>query len=141
MVANTKPGTKSTVTLWNKGKTRTVSLVTGEMEQDNKKPQEKEKAQEPESNLLGLFVTDLTDDQKRDLKVGSGVIVENVDGSAARAGIQPGDLITQLNNTEIKDARQFKALVAKLDAKKIAVVLVRRGEASQFIPLKPVPAN
>ena len=111
------------------------------MEQDNKKPQEKEKAQEPESNLLGLFVTDLTDDQKRDLKVGSGVIVENVDGSAARAGRQPGDLITQLNNTEIKDARQFKALVAKLDAKKIAVVLVRRGEASQFIPLKPVPAN
>lgn len=140
-VANTKPGTKSTVTLWSKGKTRTVTLVTGEMEQDNKQVKDKEKAPEPESNLLGLFVTDLTDDQKRDLKVSSGVVVESVDGSAARAGIQPGDLITQLNNADIKDARQFKSLVAKLDAKKIAVVLVRRGDSSQFIPLKPAPAN
>jgi len=144
-VANTKPGTKSTLTLWNKGKTRTVTLVTGEMESDNKQAKDKdkgkEKAPEPEVNLLGLFVTDLTDDQKRDLKVSSGVIVESVDGSAARAGIQPGDLITQLNNADIKDARQFKALVAKLDARKTAVVLVRRGDSSQFIPLKPAPAN
>jgi len=140
-VANTKPGTKSTVTLWSKGKTRTVTLVTGEMEQDNKQAKEKEKVPEPQSNVLGLFVTDLTDDQKRDLKVSSGVIVENVDGSAARAGIQPGDLITQLNNADIKDAKQFKALVAKLDAKKVAVVLVRRGDSSQFIPLKPASAN
>ena len=141
IVANTKPGTKAAVTLWNKGKTRVVTLVTGEMEQDNKPPKASEKAPEARSNPLGLFVIDLTDDQKRDLKVSSGVIVENVDGSAARAGIQPGDLITQLNNNDIKDAKQFSALVAKLDAKKIAVVLVRRGDASQFIPLKPAPAN
>jgi len=137
IVANTKPGTKSTVKLWNKGKTRVVTLVTGEMEQDNKPAKTPEKGLEPQANPLGLFVADLTEDKKRDLKVSSGVIVENVDGSAARAGIQPGDLITQLNNYEIKDAKQFNALVAKLDAKKIAVVLVRRGDASQFIPLKP----
>jgi len=141
IVANTKPGTKATITLWSKGKTRTVTLVTGEMEQDSKPGKTKEKEAEPQSNLLGLFVTDLNEDQKRDLKVSSGVLVENVDGVAARAGIQPGDLITQLNNNDIKDAKQFNALVAKLDAKKIAVVLVRRGDASQFIPLKPASAN
>jgi len=143
IVANTKPGTKAAVTLWNKGKTRTVTLVTGEMEQDGKpvKEKEKEKQQEQASNLLGLYVTDLTDDQKRDLKVTTGVVVDNVDGSAARAGLQPGDLITQLNNNDIKDAKQFNALVAKLDPKKTAVVLVRRGDSSQFIPLKPSNSN
>lgn len=136
-VANTKPGSKITLTVWNKGKTRTVSIITGEMEQDNApgKPQAEEKA--PESNSLGLFVTDLNDEQKRELKVNSGVIVDNVEGSAARAGIQPGDLITQLNNYEVKDAKQFKALIAKIDPKKTSVVLVRRGDFSQFIPLKP----
>lgn len=143
IVANTKPGTKAAVTLWNKGKTRTVTLVTGEMDQDGKpvKEKEKEKQQEPASNLLGLYVVDLTDDQKRDLKVTAGVVVDNVDGSAERAGLQPGDLITQLNNNDIKDAKQFNALVAKLDPKKIAVVLVRRGDSSQFVPLKPSNSN
>lgn len=137
-VGNTKPGTKAVLTVWNKGKTRPVSLVTGEMDADTKpvKATDKDKAPEPAVNSLGLYVIDLTDEQKRDLKVTGGVLVDNVDGSAARAALQPGDLITQLNNTEIKDAKQFNALVAKLDPKKIAVVLVRRGEASQFVPLK-----
>jgi len=140
-VANTKPGTKSTVALWSKGKTRTVTLVTGEMEADNKPVSTKEKEQEAATNLLGLSVIDLTDDQKRDLKVTSGVIVDDVEGSAARAGLQPGDLITQLNNNDIKNAKQFNALVAKLDPKKVAVVLVRRGDSSQFIPLKSTAEN
>ncbi len=141
IVANTKPGTKSSVVLWSKGKTRTVTLVTGEMEQDGKPVASKDKVPEPVTNSLGLSVIDLTDDQKRDLKVTSGVIVDSVEGSAAGAGLEPGDLITQLNNNDIKDAKQFNALVAKLDPKKIAVVLVRRGDSSQFIPLKPTSAN
>lgn len=136
IVANTKPGTKSTVTLWNKGKTRTVTLVTAEMDQD-KSVKAKAKPEAIKSNLLGLNVVDLNEEQKRELKVASGVIVGSVEGSAERAGLQPGDLITQLNNNEIKNAKQFDALVAKLDPKKIAVVLVRRGEASQFVPLRP----
>lgn len=137
IVANTKPGTKSAITVWSKGKTRSVTLVTGEMEPEAKQAKVNAKESVPATNLLGLYVTDLTDDQKRDLKVSSGVIVENIDGSAERAGLQPGDLITQLNNNDIKDAKQFNGLIAKLDPKKVVVVLVRRGDSSQFIPLKP----
>jgi serine protease Do len=58
---------------------------------------------------------------------------------AGRAGLQPGDVIVRLNNTDIKDVRQFNALVAKLDPKKNALLLVRRGESSQFVPLRPAP--
>ncbi|MCD6026850.1 MAG: DegQ family serine endoprotease [Solimicrobium sp.] len=140
IVANIKPGTKSSVTLWSKGKTRIVSLVTAEMEQE--KPI-KAKMKEPEvkSNLLGLNVVDLTEEQKSELKVASGVIIEEASGSAERAGLLPGDLITQLNNTEIRNAKQFNEVIAKLDPKKIAVVLVRRGDQSQFVPLRPAMAN
>ncbi len=56
---------------------------------------------------------------------------------AARVGLQPGDLIVRLNNTDIKDAKQFNALVAKLDPKKNALLLVRRGDSSQFVPVRP----
>ncbi len=137
LVANTKPGTKSTVTLWSKGKTRTVTLVTSELEQETQPVKSKDKVDEVKSNLLGLSVLDLTEEQKRELKVSSGVIINRVNGSAEQAGLQQGDLITQLNNNDVKDARQFNALVAKLDLKRVAVVLVRRGDASQFVPLRP----
>ena len=51
--------------------------------------------------------------------------------------LQPGDVIVRLNNTDIKDAKQFNALVAKLDTKKNALLLVRRGDSSQFVPVRP----
>jgi len=140
IVANTKPGTKSSVVLWSKGKKRTVNLVTSEIEQD-KPAKSPAKEDEAKSNLLGLNVVDLTDEQKRELKIATGVVIAHVDGSAERAGLQQGDLITQLNNTEITNAKQFNALMAKLDPKKIAVVLVRRGDFSQFVPLRPAPVN
>jgi serine protease Do len=107
-----------------------------EVEQVAKKEDKKPK-QEQALNSLGLAVVDLTDAQKRELKLEGGVVVELSDGSAARAGVQPGDVIVRLNNTDIKDAKQFNALVAKLDAKKNALLLVRRGDASQFVPLRP----
>ncbi len=142
VVANTKPGTKSTVKLWNKGKTRVVTLVTAEIEADKPvKTKEDGQPQVSKSNLLGLNVVDLTEEQKRELRVSSGVVIDTVEGAAERAGLQPGDLITQLNNNEIKDAKQFNALVVKLDPKKTAVILARRGDSSQFIPLRPTPAN
>jgi len=59
------------------------------------------------------------------------------EGAAQRANLQPGDVLLQINNTEIRDAKQFNAVVAKLDPKKPHVVLVRRGDVSQFISLRP----
>jgi type II secretory pathway component PulC len=47
------------------------------------------------------------------------------------------NVVVRLNNTDIKDAKQFNGLVAKLDTNKNALLLVRRGDSSQFIPLRP----
>jgi serine protease Do len=56
---------------------------------------------------------DLTDAQKRELKLRGGVRVEAVDGAAARAGLREGDVILSLDNTEITDVKQFLAMLAK----------------------------
>jgi len=138
MVGNTKPGTRSTVTVWRKGSFRDLPLTIAEMEADKvaKKEEKKSKPDQP-VNTLGLLVSDLTDAQKKELRLDGGVIVEAAEGTAGRAGLRPGDVILRLNNTDVKEAKQFNALVAKLDAKKTAVLLVRRGDASQFVPLKP----
>jgi serine protease Do len=101
------------------------------------KRDEKKAKPEVSANALGLVASDLSEVQKRELKLDGGVSVDSAEGAAARAGFRAGDVILRLNNVDIKDARQFNALVAKLEPKKIAVLLVRRGDSSQFVPVRP----
>jgi serine protease Do len=138
MVGATKPGTKATVTVWRKGASRDIALTIAELEPEKTARKDDRKSKpEQQANALGLVVSDLNDAQRKELKVDGGVIVESVDGPAARAGLQPGDVILRLNNNDVKDTKQFNGLVAKLEPKKMVVVLVRRGEASQFVPIRP----
>jgi serine protease Do len=138
LVGNSKPGTRSTVTTWRKGASRDVQLTIAEMEADKiAKKEDRKPKPEQQVNALGLSVSDLTEAQRKELKLDGGVLVEAAEEAAAHAGLRPGDVILRLNNTDIKDAKQFNSLVAKLEPRKTAVVLVRRGDSSQFVPIKP----
>lgn len=138
IVGATKPGSKVTIGVWRRGAMKEIIAVVGEAESD-KAAQKADKKSKKEAgvNHLGLTVSDLTDAQRRSMPNGLGVAVENVDGAAAVSGLRPGDVILMMNNVDIKDVKQFDALVAKLDHKKPAVVLVRRGESSQFVVIRP----
>lgn len=138
MVGATKPGTRATLTIWRKGANRDLTLTVAELEPEKTAKKEARQAKpEQAANALGLIVSDLSEAQKKELKIDGGVIVDESEGPAARVGLRSGDIILRLNNTDVKDAKQFNGLVAKLDAKKAAVVLVRRGDASQFVPIRP----
>jgi serine protease Do len=137
IVGNTKPGTHSTLTIWRKGAMRELKLTVAEMEADKtSKNDDKKQKQEQSANALGLVVGNLNSIQRKDLNIDTGVVVEGSEGVAARAGLRPGDIILQINNTDVKDAKQFNALVSKLDPKTAVVLLVRRGDSSQFVVLK-----
>ncbi len=138
MVGATKPGTRSTVTVWRKGANKDIGLTVAELEAEKTARKDDKKAKPEQAfNALGLIVSDLSEAQQKELKLDGGVIVDAASGPAARAGLRAGDLILQLNNTAVKDAKQFNALVSKLEPRKMAVVLVRRGDASQFVPIRP----
>jgi len=140
MVGATKPGTRVTVTVWRKGAARDFTVVLTELDADKptKKGEKKQKEKgEQISNTLGLTTSDLSDEQKKELKVEHGVLVENAEGAAQWAGIRAGDVILRVKDTDINSAKQLNALVAKLDTKKPIPLLVQRGESSQFVLVKP----
>ena len=129
--------------IWRNGAARDLSLTLGEMEPDrvaqrsNRTTPPAAKDKEPAPNALGLVVSDIAESKRKELKVEGGVVVDAVDGAAARAGLRAGDIILKLQSTDITGARQFNELVAKLDAKRVVAVLVKRGETSQYVTIRP----
>jgi serine protease Do len=91
----------------------------------------------PQSNALGLVVADIPEDRRAQLRIKGGVLVEAAEGAAARAGLRAGDVILSMNNQDVTSARQFNEAVAKLDRTKTQIMLVRRGESAQFVPIRP----
>ena len=63
--------------------------------------------------------------------------MDAIEGAAARAGLREGDVIVAFDNVEVTDARQFGNLVAKADKSKPVSALVRRGEWTSFIVIRP----
>ncbi len=146
IVGGTKPGTKSTIQVFRNGNYRDLTVTVVEFEPDKPRRTAAADPAQPKPpavpvGSLGVSVSDLTEAQKREAKVRSGVKVETVDGAAARAGLREGDIILSIDNVEITGARQFEATVSKLDRSKPISVLARRGEWANYFIVRPVSAR
>ncbi|MEY2873012.1 MAG: hypothetical protein RLZZ373_383 [Pseudomonadota bacterium] len=143
LVGNTKPGTKSTLQVLRRGATRDLAVTVAELEPEVRPVAQRGKADPkapPASTQiasLGLTVVDLSADQRKELKLKGGVLISAVEGPAARAGVQEGDLILAVANSEVSEARQLEALVAKLDKTRPVNLLLRRGEWAQYVVIRP----
>ena len=91
------------------------------------------------ANRLGFVVVDLTAEQKRDLKVGGGVMIEEVRNSR-RADVRAGDVITAVTSrgqtTDVKSTEQFNKVLAQLDPGMTLTLHVRRGESNLFVTVR-----
>lgn len=139
-VAATRPGTKVSVQVFRRGAYKDLSLTVASMEvaeaTPGNKPATPSRSNSAAQAVLGLVVSDLTPDQKRELK-SDGVLIDQVDGPAARAGLRPGDVVLALANVQITSAKQFDAVTAKVDRQRPVSLLVRRGEWAQYVVIRP----
>jgi serine protease Do len=133
LVGAVKPGQRVTLQIWRKGSTKDISLVVAESPADKvAAPTKVGKS----SNRLGLALGDLSDEQRKKAQIAHGVVVENAEGTAARVGIRPGDVITAINNVDVKSVSQFNQALSGYKAGQNIALLVRRGDTSLFVPLK-----
>ena len=141
MVGGTKPGTRSTLTVFRRGSIKELTVTIAEIEADKLVKKASDKEDKPKaSNIgqaLGLAVSELTEAQKKELKVKSGVKVDAATDAAARAGLREGDVIVAIANVEVANVKEFEVAVSKLDKNKPVNVLFRRGEWSQYAVIRP----
>ena len=135
-----KPGAKATLQVFRRGSYRELGVTVAEFEADKSARANERETTKPQASVgsLGMAVADLTDAQRKELKLKGGVRVENVDGAAGRAGVREGDVLLSLDNAEIVGVKQFETLIAKLDKSKPVTVLVRRGDIVSFLIIRPV---
>lgn len=138
IVGGVKPGTKVTMQVFRRGAYRDLSVTVAEVEPEvSRRAERSESKPQASADTLGIAVVDLTEAQKRELKLKNGVRVETAEGAAARAGLREGDVILSLDNVEIVSAKQFESLVTKLDKGRSVTALIRRGENANFLIIKP----
>jgi serine protease Do len=139
LVGGTRPGSKATLQIFRRGATKELSVTVGEFEPErpSRRAQAEPSGAAPVKSALGITASDLTEAQKRELKVKGGVRVDAVEGAAARAGLREGDVILSVDNAEVTDLRQFATLAAKVEKARAVSVLVRRGEWVNYLVIRP----
>ncbi|MDT3705340.1 MAG: DegQ family serine endoprotease [Thiobacillus sp.] len=133
MVGMAKPAAKIPLQVWRKGRMQEMTVVLGEL------PGEEQLAAGKSGKAYsrgGLALSELTADQRRELNIDHGLLVEEVTGDAARAGIRVGDVILAVNNGKVATVEAFRKTIAAIPKGKSAAILIRRGEGSLYVPLK-----
>lgn len=141
IVGNTRPGNRSSVTVFRRGSQRDLSITVAELEPERGD----RRAAVPETKppvsgalaSLGLVLGELGAAQKKEINLKAGVRVEAADGAAARAGLREGDVIVAVANTEVGSVKELEAVVSRLDKARPINVLFRRGEWAQYAVIRP----
>ncbi|MFT5708207.1 MAG: serine protease Do [Oceanospirillaceae bacterium] len=136
------PGNEAEMLVVRGGETMVLSLVIGVL------PSEKKAIADntvPKSNAfvenpLNVLLADITQQQKEQYNLSSGVLVKQLkEGVGARAGLIPTDIITMLNGIKIQSVSHLLTVLKEVPKdKQLAMRIVRRG-SPLFIPIKLNP--
>ncbi|MBW8907077.1 MAG: Do family serine endopeptidase, partial [Betaproteobacteria bacterium] len=140
IVGGTRPGSQAAVELFRKGATRKLTLTVGELQEDRiaaaDKPRPQKPAEPQPANRLGIVVSELSAEQKKDMKLANGLLVTEVRPDA-RIEVRKGDVLLTVvhkgQHTELKSVEQFNRLLAALDKSAVITLQVKRGETMAFV--------
>jgi len=129
-VAMAAPGDAANLKIWREGKTLDLTAKLGGI------PAKAElvKTAATASGKIGLGVRPLTSDESSQSGIAAGLLVERVQGAAARAGIQPGDVVLAVDGTAVSNVDQLRNAIDHQQS--TVALLIQRGEARIFVPVE-----
>ncbi len=145
MIGSTKPGSKVVLQVWRKGALKDIAVDIVEVVDDKStgplRGGKRGKLADPATtNRFGLLISELTAEQKKELKVAAGVVIEDVRVAVMNVDLRPGDVILTVIakgvQTEIKGVEQFNKLVGQIPKTATITLRVLRGESQTFISIK-----
>ena len=139
LVASAAPGEKAKLDVVREGKPLALMLEVAALPERH--DDARTDASESNAGKLGVVVADLSAQDKKALNIDHGVQVRPVvPGAAARAGVEAGDVILQMNGKRIDSVAMLETEVARLPENQSAALLVKRGDATVFVPVTPAKA-
>ena len=132
LIGQQTPGQKITLDIWRQGRAATINAKLGDASEPNTQFAKADLA--VGKGRLGLALRPLQPQEQHDAGVQSGLLIEDVQGPAALAGVQPGDLLVAINGTPVTSVAQVREVVAK-SAKSVALLIQRDG-STIFIPVR-----
>jgi len=140
LVTETAPGTTVTLSVWREKRSQQITVTLGGVAQGAWRcVEEAGKKEAGEHALAGVAVEPLSAEEARRLHLTSGVVVSEVvpDSPADRAGLQPDDVIWEINRKPVRSARDFERLVDALSPRSRVLLLITRGRATIFLSIQP----
>jgi len=144
-VAQADPGTTAKISLLRGGREMPIAVVLGERptDPDGRGNQDESEPEVTSGEKLGLSIQTLTPEMAQQLgyRNDDGVIINSVTAGspAEEAGLRRGDLIKEVNRTEVRTAQEFKRLASRLQSGDSAVLLINRRGQNTFYAAIPVP--
>lgn len=140
MVGRTPVGETASLRVLREGEQISLDVKIGQLPEagQERAAAPSSRPEEPASAPLGMSVEPLPDDVRDALDIADGVLVSEVaPGPALEAGIQPRDVITELNRRPVRSVAEFREVAASLpEDSAVSVRVVRQGRAI-YLVMKP----
>ena len=136
-IAQMQPGTTTKLDVWRNGKRQRLDVKIGEMSAGAERvAQRGGKGKSDEQAKLGLTLHELTPQEQRLANTEGRLLVQQVTGPAARAGMQQGDIIIGVAGERIETVEQLREKTRKLKPNDSIALLVERSGAHIFVPIR-----
>jgi serine protease Do len=136
VISSIKPGDTAKLEVWRDKSIKTVNVRVEEFKEEVQKVANRDLEGEPaKADRLGLSVRPLDSDERKQAETDGYLLVEDVTGAAAAAGVRPGDVILGVNGKPVKSLSELKNATSDA-SKKVMAILLERDGTQLFLPIR-----
>ena len=132
IVAGIKPGSTATLEIWRDKARRSIGVKVGELEEE--RGARAHPASGDSGGRLGLSLRELTPVERRQADTDGHLVVVDVSGPAAEAGVEADDIILGVNGRDVKTIEEFRAAAGR--SGRTVALRIQRGDAQIYVPIR-----